>query len=114
MRLQDIGCCKQHYLLHSANQSCTFALLIYSGDYLTKAASNPGAGDILMGFLGSVIISFAFSMFKQRKVIKNELQLRLLTGRKFKVTEEFYCLLERVYIAQEWNKTRKMSKLLMI
>ncbi|CAN4128072.1 unnamed protein product [Withania somnifera] len=40
------------------------------GDYLTKAASNPGAGDILMGFLGSVIISFAFSMFKQRKLVK--------------------------------------------
>lgn len=39
-----------------------------AGDYLTKASSNPGAGDILMGFLGSVIISFAFSMFKQRKV----------------------------------------------
>jgi hypothetical protein len=41
------------------------------GDYLTKASSNPGAGDILMGFLGSVIISFAFSMFKQRKVYIN-------------------------------------------
>ncbi|KAG9454411.1 hypothetical protein H6P81_007315 [Aristolochia fimbriata] len=40
------------------------------GDYLTKASSNPGAGDILMGFLGSVIISFAFSMFKQRKLVK--------------------------------------------
>ncbi|KAG0550008.1 hypothetical protein BDA96_01G303100 [Sorghum bicolor] len=40
------------------------------GDYLTKAASNPGAGDILMGFLGSVIISFAFSIFKQRKLVK--------------------------------------------
>jgi hypothetical protein len=39
------------------------------GDYLTKAPSNPGAGDVLMGFLGSVIISFAFSMFKQRKVV---------------------------------------------
>ncbi|KAF5935943.1 hypothetical protein HYC85_027072 [Camellia sinensis] len=38
------------------------------GHYLTKASSNPGAGDILMGFLGSVIISFSFSMFKQRKV----------------------------------------------
>ncbi|MED6206230.1 Plastidal glycolate/glycerate translocator 1, chloroplastic [Stylosanthes scabra] len=37
------------------------------GNYLTKAASDPGAGDILMGFLGSVILSFAFSMFKQRK-----------------------------------------------
>ncbi|CAL4932493.1 unnamed protein product [Urochloa decumbens] len=40
------------------------------GDYLTKASSNPGAGDVLMGFLGSVIISFAFSMFKQRKLVK--------------------------------------------
>ncbi|KAJ6836286.1 plastidal glycolate/glycerate translocator 1, chloroplastic [Iris pallida] len=40
------------------------------GDYLTKVPSNPGAGDILMGFLGSVIISFAFSMFKQRKLVK--------------------------------------------
>lgn len=40
------------------------------GDYLTKAPSNPGAGDVLMGFLGSVIISFAFSMFKQRKLVK--------------------------------------------
>lgn len=40
------------------------------GDYLTKVATNPGAGDILMGFLGSVIISFAFSMFKQRKLVK--------------------------------------------
>ncbi|KAJ3681657.1 hypothetical protein LUZ60_014230 [Juncus effusus] len=39
-------------------------------DYLTKSPSNPGAGDILMGFLGSVIISFAFSMFKQRKLVK--------------------------------------------
>lgn len=38
------------------------------GDYLTESPSNPGAGDILMGFLGSVIISFAFSMFNQRKV----------------------------------------------
>ncbi|KAJ4784904.1 Antiholin-like protein LrgB [Rhynchospora pubera] len=40
------------------------------GDYLTKSSSNPGAGDILMGFLGSVILSFAFSMFKQRKLVK--------------------------------------------
>lgn len=39
------------------------------GYYLTKASSNPGAGDVLMGFLGSVILSFAFSMFKQRRVI---------------------------------------------
>ncbi|KAG5524378.1 hypothetical protein RHGRI_031139 [Rhododendron griersonianum] len=41
-----------------------------TGYYLTKVSSNPGAGDILMGFLGSVIISFAFSMFKQRKLVK--------------------------------------------
>ncbi|CAN1748858.1 Plastidal glycolate/glycerate translocator 1, chloroplastic [Linum perenne] len=40
------------------------------GSYLTKAAANPGAGDVLMGFLGSVILSFAFSMFKQRKLVK--------------------------------------------
>eukprot|EP00252_Welwitschia_mirabilis_P019630 TRINITY_DN459_c0_g1_i2.p1 TRINITY_DN459_c0_g1~~TRINITY_DN459_c0_g1_i2.p1 ORF type:complete len:489 (-),score=56.99 TRINITY_DN459_c0_g1_i2:550-2016(-) len=40
------------------------------GSYLTKAASNPGAGDILMGFLGSVILSFAFSMFRQRKLVR--------------------------------------------
>ncbi|KAH9753179.1 Plastidal glycolate/glycerate translocator 1 [Citrus sinensis] len=40
------------------------------GNYLTKVSSNPGAGDILMGFLGSVILSFAFSMFKQRKLVK--------------------------------------------
>ncbi|ERN15567.1 plastidal glycolate/glycerate translocator 1, chloroplastic [Amborella trichopoda] len=40
------------------------------GDYLTKVPSNPGAGDILMGFLGSVIISFAFSMFKQKRLVK--------------------------------------------
>ncbi|KAL0329903.1 UNVERIFIED_CONTAM: Plastidal glycolate/glycerate translocator 1, chloroplastic [Sesamum radiatum] len=41
-----------------------------TGYYLTKASSNPGAGDILMGFLGSVILSFAFSMFQQRKLVK--------------------------------------------
>ncbi|KAF3447839.1 hypothetical protein FNV43_RR08545 [Rhamnella rubrinervis] len=40
------------------------------GYYLTKASTNPGAGDVLMGFLGSVILSFAFSMFKQRKLVK--------------------------------------------
>ncbi|QCD81423.1 holin-like protein LrgB [Vigna unguiculata] len=40
------------------------------GYYLTKASSNPGAGDVLMGFLGSVILSFSFSMFKQRKLVK--------------------------------------------
>ncbi|KAL5550879.1 hypothetical protein UlMin_001055 [Ulmus minor] len=40
------------------------------GNYLTKVSSNPGAGDVLMGFLGSVILSFAFSMFKQRKLVK--------------------------------------------
>ncbi|KAL6533636.1 Plastidal glycolate/glycerate translocator 1, chloroplastic [Orobanche hederae] len=40
------------------------------GYYLTKATSNPGAGDILMGFLGSVVLTFAFSMFQQRKLVK--------------------------------------------
>ncbi|KAF7801473.1 plastidal glycolate/glycerate translocator 1, chloroplastic-like [Senna tora] len=40
------------------------------GFYLTKESSNPGAGDILMAFLGSVILSFAFSMFTQRKLVK--------------------------------------------
>ncbi|XWS49328.1 hypothetical protein CRYUN_Cryun13aG0154400 [Craigia yunnanensis] len=40
------------------------------GYYLTKVSSNPGAGDILMGFLGSVILSFAFLVFKQRKLVK--------------------------------------------
>ncbi|XP_022157839.1 plastidal glycolate/glycerate translocator 1, chloroplastic [Momordica charantia] len=53
-----------------------FGYLSHSGldpilaSYLTKVSSNPGAGDILMGFLGSVILSFAFSMFKQRKLVK--------------------------------------------
>ncbi|KAI5419059.1 variant 2 [Lathyrus oleraceus] len=40
------------------------------GYYLTNVSNNPGAGDILMGFLGSVILSFSFSMFKQRKLVK--------------------------------------------
>ncbi|GLU05326.1 hypothetical protein SLE2022_224300 [Rubroshorea leprosula] len=40
------------------------------GCYLTKVSSDPGAGDVLVGFLGSVILSFAFSMFKQRKLVK--------------------------------------------
>ncbi|KAI9119490.1 hypothetical protein K1719_009366 [Acacia pycnantha] len=40
------------------------------GYYLTNASSNPGAGDILNAFLDYVILSFAFSMFKQRKLIK--------------------------------------------
>eukprot|EP01018_Ginkgo_biloba_P000441 Gb_36916 [translate_table: standard] len=33
------------------------------GAYLTKSSSNPSASNILVGFLGSVIISFAFLMF---------------------------------------------------
>ncbi|KAK9741504.1 hypothetical protein RND81_03G111000 [Saponaria officinalis] len=32
---------------------------------LTSVSTNPKAGDILIGFLASLIISFAFSMFKQ-------------------------------------------------
>jgi hypothetical protein len=43
-------------------------LEICAEGYLTKSAANPGAGDLLMGFLGSVILSFAFSLFRQRKV----------------------------------------------
>eukprot|EP01018_Ginkgo_biloba_P020618 Gb_26583 [translate_table: standard] len=50
----------------------TFAFRTFSGlgfepvlgAYLSKSSSNPGAGDILMGFLGSVVILFAFSMFR--------------------------------------------------
>jgi hypothetical protein len=40
----------------------------FAGDYMTKSAGSPGAGDMLNGFLGSVILSFAFSMYRQRKV----------------------------------------------
>ncbi|KAL8119595.1 plastidal glycolate/glycerate translocator 1, chloroplastic-like [Apium graveolens] len=40
------------------------------GCYLTKVPSNPGAGDILMGLLNSVILSFAFSMYKQKKLVR--------------------------------------------
>ncbi|XP_002982386.2 plastidal glycolate/glycerate translocator 1, chloroplastic isoform X1 [Selaginella moellendorffii] len=40
------------------------------GAYLTKNPRDPGAGDLLMGFLGSVILSFSFSMFRQRKLVK--------------------------------------------
>lgn len=47
-----------------------FGLDAVLGAYLTKVPSNPGAGDVLMTFLGSVIISFAFSIFKQRKLVK--------------------------------------------
>lgn len=39
-----------------------------AGEYLTKNRERPGAGDILNGFLGSVILSFAFSVYGQRKV----------------------------------------------
>ncbi|KAL3006118.1 hypothetical protein AAZX31_08G258900 [Glycine max] len=55
------------------NELYLFLLILLStfvGYYLTKASSNPGAGDILMGFLESVILSFSFSMFKQRKLVK--------------------------------------------
>jgi len=39
--------------------------------YTTKDLfGNPGAGDVFMSFLGPVILSFAFSMFKQRSLIK--------------------------------------------
>ncbi|KAG4399603.1 hypothetical protein GLYMA_08G265967v4 [Glycine max] len=51
-------------------QGLNLCLVWLQGYYLTKASSNPGAGDILMGFLESVILSFSFSMFKQRKLVK--------------------------------------------
>ena len=56
--------------------------MVVTGNYLTKVASDPGAGDILMGFLGSVILSFAFSMFKQRKVTPKTTHLFLFFFRK--------------------------------
>ncbi|KAL5578900.1 hypothetical protein UlMin_011342 [Ulmus minor] len=37
---------------------------------LNEGFIQPWSGDVLMGFLGSVILSFAFSMFKQRKLVK--------------------------------------------
>lgn len=42
---------------------------------MTKKKESPGAGDILNGFLGSVILSFAFSVYGQRMVgeISNQL-----------------------------------------
>lgn len=52
-------------------------LSMHTGYYLTKASTNPGAGDVLMGFLGSVILSFAFSMFKQRKVATHSFIIQL-------------------------------------
>ncbi|TKY70250.1 Plastidal glycolate/glycerate translocator 1 [Spatholobus suberectus] len=55
------------------------------GYYLTNSSSNPGAGDILMGFLGSVILSFAFSMFKQRKIWNCGFQLEYGTLHIFRV-----------------------------
>ena len=45
----------------------TDALTIYKTGSLMI---NPGAGDIFMGFLGSVILSFAFSMYSQRALMK--------------------------------------------
>ncbi|XP_010276760.1 PREDICTED: plastidal glycolate/glycerate translocator 1, chloroplastic-like isoform X2 [Nelumbo nucifera] len=63
--LHPIICC-----ILSADLSALAYGMFYAGYYLTKLSYNPGAGDILMGFLGSVIISFAFSMFKQRKLVK--------------------------------------------
>eukprot|EP00850_Spirogloea_muscicola_P013520 SM000092S24488 [mRNA] locus=s92:212628:215262:+ [translate_table: standard] len=52
-------------LLLAWASGATFSTVL--GSYLTKSASNPGAGDLLMAFLGSVILSFAFAMFRQRK-----------------------------------------------
>jgi hypothetical protein len=59
--------CHRKYFTH---EGCSVQWIQGKRAYLTKSASNPGAGDILMGFLGSVILSFAFSMFCQRKLVK--------------------------------------------
>eukprot|EP00898_Chlorokybus_atmophyticus_P001782 jgi/Chlat1/2604/Chrsp178S02454 len=40
------------------------------GGYLTKVASNVGAGDILLGLLGPVVLSFAFSMYDERELMQ--------------------------------------------
>eukprot|EP00850_Spirogloea_muscicola_P020516 SM000218S06612 [mRNA] locus=s218:140417:143566:- [translate_table: standard] len=55
-------------LLLAWASGATFSSVL--GSYLTKSASNPGAGDLLMAFLGSVILSFAFAMFRQRKLVR--------------------------------------------
>ncbi|CAM8982984.1 unnamed protein product [Rhodiola kirilowii] len=59
----DVAAAAFGYLSHSGLDSVL-------GAYLTNVSSDPGAGDILMGFLGSVILSFAFSMFQQIKLVK--------------------------------------------
>ncbi|KAE9596896.1 putative CidB/LrgB family protein [Lupinus albus] len=38
------------------------------GYYVTNSSSNPGAGDILMGFLGPVLLSLPFCMFQTQLV----------------------------------------------
>ncbi|OIV92963.1 hypothetical protein TanjilG_18253 [Lupinus angustifolius] len=38
------------------------------GHYVTNSSSNPGAGDILMGFLGPVLLSLPFCMFQTQLV----------------------------------------------
>lgn len=38
--------------------------------FLTKGVGAMGAGDILMSFLGTVILSFGFRVFAQRDLMK--------------------------------------------
>ena len=40
------------------------------GGYLTKRAGAMGAGDVLMGFLGSVVLSFGFRIYGQRTLLR--------------------------------------------
>ncbi|KAL5545735.1 hypothetical protein UlMin_005422 [Ulmus minor] len=64
-------------------------------NYLMKVSSNPGAGDVLMGFLGSIILSFAFSMFKHRKV-KFFQNLLILVTKVLSSLILIGCLLENI------------------
>ncbi|KAI4371638.1 hypothetical protein MLD38_009965 [Melastoma candidum] len=74
------------YALAADVAAFTFGFISHSGldpllgHYLTKASSDPGAGDVLMGFWGSVILSFAFSMFKQRKLVRRRHAAEMFTS----------------------------------
>ncbi|KAL5578912.1 hypothetical protein UlMin_011354 [Ulmus minor] len=57
-------------LLGTSAQTCLSFLLASTVLGYIVGFIQPWSGDVLMGFLGSVILSFAFSMFKQRKLVK--------------------------------------------
>ena len=54
-------------LLGAATGTGYFASL---GAYLAKGSGAPGAGDLLMGFLGSVVLSFGFRIYGQRALLR--------------------------------------------